>query len=108
VGQSRRVIFYGCGTVADYLIGSLYRKPGKYRVVSGLNEELGMQFRGVDIEAVTNIDYVDSDIVLITALGYESFIFDNYFKNKGLENVYCIVKELKSEDIIYGYSKCIS
>lgn len=106
VSGSGRVIFYGCGTVADYLIGSLDIRLKNYKVVSGLKEEIGKRFRGSKIEAVTDIDIVDSDIILITSIGYEALIFDTYFNNKSLDNIFCIVKEVKSEDIIYSYAEC--
>lgn len=103
--SSSRVVFYGCGTIADYLIETLGTSLENYKVVSGLDEEIGKRFGRVDVDSISSIEFLKTDTVLITAVGYEKLIYNKYFKDKDLIKIFYVLKQIKEQEIIYNYAE---
>lgn len=74
---AKKVLVYGCGTVADFVIKKNILKD--FDVCSGLKEEIDKNFRGKTIYDVETIDKDLYDKILITPIGYENEIEKKYF-----------------------------
>lgn len=96
IADSNRVVVYGCGTVADFIITSL---PGKeFHVVAGLPEEIGKNFLGHEILDVKTFNYSKDDLVIVTSIGYRMYI-EPYFLNCPSKIAW--ISEKKCSDIIF-------
>ena len=71
---------YGCGTIANFLIGSNLLL--NYDICSGLKEEIGKNFyEKKKIENVNILNFDKYDLIIISSIGYETQIINSYFKN---------------------------
>lgn len=76
---SDKVLIYGCGTVADYILSNL--KPIAYEVCTGLTEEIGKTFHGKIVLDVNAMHFDSFDTILITPIGYDDKII-GFFPEK--------------------------
>ncbi len=72
-----KCLIYGCGTVSAALIESINRDD--YCVSSGLVDEIQTQFYGKEVLDIRETDIENYDIIIITAIGYETDVINSYF-----------------------------
>lgn len=80
IDEAKQCLIYGAGTIADTILSSLNDKT-KIDICSGLKEEVGLQLRGIKIKDANRLDPAKYDKIIISSVGYENQIIDNYFKN---------------------------
>ncbi len=89
LANARKVLVYGCGTVADFIIKENILID--FDVCSGLEEEIEKNLRGKTIYDVNKIDLLQYDRIIISAIGYEKEIVFSYFSNLD-NNKFCFLQ----------------
>lgn len=97
IRESAKCLIYGAGTIANAIISSL-QEISNIELCSGLKEEIGLRLGGIKIKNVERINSSIYNVIIISAIGYENQIIDNYFKNK---NVLTLSKENNVIKILY-------
>ena len=77
LSSAKKVLIYGCGTVADFIIRQKLIR--KFDICSGLPEEINRNFLDHTICDIGTIDKFSYDKILISAIGYEKEINEKYF-----------------------------
>ena len=66
--ESRRMLFYGIGTVSEFLLNETQPDPARVAFCSGLPEEVGLEFYGQEVLAANQVDLRRFDCILMTPL----------------------------------------
>jgi GT2 family glycosyltransferase len=65
---TRRVLFYGIGTVTEFILSKVKPEAGRVAFCTGLPEEVGSEFYGQKVHSVDEVTFAEFDWVLITPL----------------------------------------
>ena len=99
---SSNIALYGCGTIANLITKAFPKK--KFKIFSGLEEEVGKTFNGNPILSVS--DYSANLILVNTALGHDQEIYSSYFKGDNSISFITLKKyeKLKNKKTMIGIS----
>lgn len=109
LSMAGKILIYGCGTVADFIIRQ--NIISDFDICSGLVEEIDNVFHEKIILDVTRLDLLDYDLILITPIGYEKAIIESHFTKKmpilinkilqitKVENKKTIILDIKNKEI---------
>ena len=101
IGKSESILLYGAGTVTEFIIkkiiGSKYLN--NIKICSGINEEDGLNFYGIKINHIENVNFTEFGIIIITVIGKHNEIIDS-IKNKISNADIYYVTEITNKQLI--------
>lgn len=104
--KAGKVLIYGCGTVADFIIRQNIIRD--FDICSGIEEEINKSFQGKKILDITKAKIENYDKIIISAIGYEKQILNTHFRNIRREDrsrVVIIKKETIDNMVLYDLDK---
>ena len=103
IKNSKSILIYGCGTIADFLSVKISKKK-KFLFVSSLKEEVGKLFNGKRVRDVNSINVTSWDFILGTPYEYKNEITQN-LPEKIKKKIYWIKLKEMSKFLRFDYSK---
>ncbi len=80
--KGSRVLFYGAGTVSQFILSSMGEKlVADIEFCSGLSEEVGLDFMGHMLQDISTIDPARFDVILMTPLRIGEDLFRKHLES---------------------------
>ena len=102
-----RILFYGAGTVTEFILVSIEMNSRRFSFCSGLAEEAGVLYHGQKIQFVEEVDFDNFDWIIITPLHIGERIFDEKIKPRLSQDSRVVVSKVESKQtddrLIYNF-----